>query len=91
MLQELERTLALLAFDDPCNSPFADLLLPAHRQQVKHNTQAVPIPIQQLRIFNSQYHPFLISMSVWPDKYVPMFQPLQTTWMGTFFGNPVVC
>ena len=34
VLQELERTLALLAFDDPSNSPFADLLQPAHRQQV---------------------------------------------------------
>ena len=35
VLQELERTLALLAFEDPAKSPFSDLLLPAHRQQVK--------------------------------------------------------
>ena len=34
MLQELERTLALLAYDDPASSPFSDLLSPAHRQQV---------------------------------------------------------
>ena len=35
VLQELERTLALLAFEDPAGSPFADLLSPAHRQQVR--------------------------------------------------------
>ena len=34
VLQELERTLALLAFEDPATSPFADLLQPSHRQQV---------------------------------------------------------
>ena len=34
VLQELERTLALLAFEDPAKSPFSDLLQPAHRQQV---------------------------------------------------------
>ena len=36
VLQELERTLALLAFEDPASSPFADLLQPSHRQQVGH-------------------------------------------------------
>ena len=34
LLAELERTLALLAFDDPANSPFGDLLLPSHRLKV---------------------------------------------------------
>ena len=34
VLQELERTLALLAFEDPASSPFADLLQLSHRQQV---------------------------------------------------------
>lgn len=33
-LKELERTLALLAFDRPENSPFADLLQLSHRQQL---------------------------------------------------------
>ncbi|RWS08921.1 C20orf11-like protein [Dinothrombium tinctorium] len=33
-LPELERTLALLAFDKPENSPFADLLQVSHRQQL---------------------------------------------------------
>jgi len=33
-LSDLERTLALLAFDKPENSPYADLLQVAHRQQL---------------------------------------------------------
>lgn len=35
ILTELERTLALLAFDEPHKSPFSDLLHPTHRQKVK--------------------------------------------------------
>lgn len=34
VLSELERTIALLAFEDPLSSPFGDLLQPAHRQKV---------------------------------------------------------
>nr|CAD7579206.1 unnamed protein product [Timema californicum] len=34
VLTELERTLALLAFDEPLKSPFGDLLHPTHRQKV---------------------------------------------------------
>ncbi len=34
VLEELERTMALLAFDDPTVSPFADLLSSSHRQKV---------------------------------------------------------
>ena len=34
ILSELERTLALLAFDEPLKSPFSDLLHPTHRQKV---------------------------------------------------------
>ena len=40
MLQELERTLALLVFDAPASCPFADLLTPAHRQQVASKLNA---------------------------------------------------
>lgn len=35
ILSELERTLALLAFEEPHNSPFSDLLHPSHRQKVR--------------------------------------------------------
>jgi glucose-induced degradation protein 8 len=34
VLSELERTLALLAFEQPDQCPFSDLLQPAHRQKV---------------------------------------------------------
>ena len=34
VLGELERTLALLAFEEPAQSPFSDLLHPTHRQKV---------------------------------------------------------
>ncbi|XP_035210404.1 glucose-induced degradation protein 8 homolog isoform X2 [Stegodyphus dumicola] len=34
VLSELERTLALLAFDEPERSPFGDLLHPSHRQKL---------------------------------------------------------
>ena len=40
VLQQLERTLALLAFDDPDSSPFSDLLSPGHRQQVASQLNA---------------------------------------------------
>ena len=34
VLEELERTMALLAFTDPNASPFADLMSDSHRQKV---------------------------------------------------------
>ena len=35
ILAELEKTLALLAFEDPENSPFRELLHPSQRQKVR--------------------------------------------------------
>ncbi|XP_067932085.1 glucose-induced degradation protein 8 homolog [Watersipora subatra] len=40
VLSELERTLALLAFDDPFTSPFGDLLQPSHRHKVASEVNA---------------------------------------------------
>nr|CAG4650455.1 EOG090X0CTI [Sida crystallina] len=40
ILVELERTMALLAFDDPEKSPFGDLLHPSHRQRVASELNA---------------------------------------------------
>ncbi len=37
VLDELERTLALLAFEDPAQSPFGDLLSSSHRQKVRQH------------------------------------------------------
>ncbi|KAK6183937.1 glucose-induced degradation protein 8 homolog [Patella vulgata] len=40
VLSELERTLALLAFEDPESSPFSELLHPSHRQKVASELNA---------------------------------------------------
>ncbi|XP_037077264.1 glucose-induced degradation protein 8-A homolog isoform X1 [Pollicipes pollicipes] len=40
VLTELERTLALLAFEDPANCPFGDLLNASHRQKVASELNA---------------------------------------------------
>nr|XP_022918775.1 glucose-induced degradation protein 8 homolog [Onthophagus taurus] len=40
VLSELERTIALLAFEDPMSSPFGDLLQPQHRQKVASEVNA---------------------------------------------------
>ncbi|ESO97693.1 hypothetical protein LOTGIDRAFT_152785 [Lottia gigantea] len=40
VLTELERTLALLAFEDPESSPFNELLHPSHRQKVASELNA---------------------------------------------------
>lgn len=39
ILSELERTLALLAFEEPSKSPFSDLLNQSHRQKVSRKRQ----------------------------------------------------
>ena len=57
MLNELERTLALLAFEKPQNSPFADLLDQAHRQRIASELNAAILKIehqenQQPRMMN---------------------------------------
>lgn len=46
VLVELERTLALLAFEDPINSPFGDLLQPAHRQKVVSEVNAAILKME---------------------------------------------
>ena len=40
VLEELERTLALLAFEDPEKSPYGDLLSYSHRQKVASDVNA---------------------------------------------------
>ena len=46
VLEELERTMALLAFEDPSNSPFSDLLSPSHRQKVASELNAAILKAQ---------------------------------------------
>lgn len=46
VLNELERTLALLAFEKPQNSPFADLLEQSHRQKVASELNAAILKME---------------------------------------------
>ncbi|XP_076034163.1 GID complex subunit 8 homolog protein Houki [Oratosquilla oratoria] len=46
VLRELERTLALLAFEQPHTSPFGDLLHPSHRQKVASELNAAILKAQ---------------------------------------------
>lgn len=46
ILNELERTLALLAFDQPDTSPYGDLLHPSHRQKVASELNAAILRAQ---------------------------------------------
>jgi len=46
VLTELERTIALLAFEDPLSSPFGDLLSPSHRQKVASEVNAAILKME---------------------------------------------
>lgn len=46
VLNELERTLALLAFEEPHKSPFSDLLHPTHRQKVASELNAAILKME---------------------------------------------
>lgn len=51
---ELERTLALLAFEKPQNSPFADLLDQSHRQKVASELNAAILKTEHCEITSPQ-------------------------------------
>ncbi|XP_056643658.1 glucose-induced degradation protein 8-A homolog [Diorhabda carinulata] len=46
VLSELERTVALLAFEEPLASPFGDLLAPSHRQKVASEVNAAILKME---------------------------------------------
>lgn len=46
VLNELERTMALLAFEEPSTCPFSDLLHPTHRQKVASELNAAILKIE---------------------------------------------
>ncbi|XP_066993560.1 glucose-induced degradation protein 8 homolog [Anabrus simplex] len=46
VLSELERTLALLAFEEPHKSPFSDLLHPTHREKVASELNAAILKME---------------------------------------------
>ena len=56
VLEELERTLALLAFEDPEKSPYGDLLSYSHRQKVRpQSTQC-----KKKKFYHELVHEFCI-------------------------------
>lgn len=59
-LCELERTLALLAFEEPHKSPFSDLLHPTHRQKVMivrtSSVRNALFPLFVEKVFTVNYH-----------------------------------
>ena len=60
MLGELEKSLALLAFDNPEASPFGELLHPSHRQKVgvsgaQRRTCYVYVCFELLKIFSKHF------------------------------------
>jgi len=67
VLQELERTLALLAFEDPAKSPFSDLLQPAHRQQVASQLNAAILKAEHAESTQSKLAVSL-RMLVWAQE-----------------------
>ncbi|XP_017771341.1 PREDICTED: glucose-induced degradation protein 8 homolog [Nicrophorus vespilloides] len=46
VLSELERTVALLAFEDPLTSPFGDLLQPTHKQKIASEVNAAILKME---------------------------------------------
>ncbi|CAH1117831.1 unnamed protein product [Phaedon cochleariae] len=46
VLAELERTVALLAFEEPLTCPFGDLLAPSHRQKVASEVNAAILKME---------------------------------------------
>ena len=61
--EELERTMALLAFEEPDESPFADLLQPLQRQRLSSEVNSVILESENVEA-NSKLN-VLIKMLLW--------------------------
>ncbi|XP_049542594.1 glucose-induced degradation protein 8 homolog [Anopheles darlingi] len=64
-LDNIERTMALLAFNPPYQCPFADLLEPAHRQKIASELNAAIVKIEQEE--NQQLSPLfnILKLILW--------------------------
>lgn len=67
MLNELERTLALLAFEKPAQSPFADLLDQSHRQKIASELNAAILRIEHKQNQNPRMMNVL-KLILWAQK-----------------------
>lgn len=66
-LCELERTLALLAFEKPQNSPFADLLEQSHRQKVASELNSAILKMEHQEESSPKIM-YLIKMILWAQS-----------------------
>jgi len=67
VLEELERTLALLAFEDPENSPFGDLLALSHRQKIASEFN-IAFLTQQFQDSSVSKLGFLLKFVLWAQE-----------------------
>lgn len=67
VLVELERTIALLAFEDPLSSPFADLLSPAHKQKVASEVNAAILKMEHQETTTSKIST-LLKLILWAQE-----------------------
>lgn len=67
VLNELERTLALLAFEKPQNSPFSDLLDHTHRQKVASELNSAILAIEHQENQNPRIM-YLLKLILWAQN-----------------------
>lgn len=67
ILCELERTLALLAFDEPHKSPFSDLLHPSHRQKIASELNAALLKMEHRESTSPRLNN-LLKMILWSQN-----------------------
>ena len=68
VLEELERTLALLAFEDPEKSPYGDLLSYSHRQKVRYILNRSLIQVLMTRNLRHTYPWLYLEKKKCPSK-----------------------
>jgi len=67
VLGDIERTLALLAFDEPEKSPFGDLLHPSHRQKVASEVNAAILKLENQKETTPQLTK-LLKLILWSQE-----------------------
>ncbi|XP_023015704.2 GID complex subunit 8 homolog protein Houki [Leptinotarsa decemlineata] len=67
VLSELERTVALLAFEEPLTCPFGDLLAPSHRQKVVSEVNAAILKMEHQETTTSKIST-LLKLILWAQE-----------------------
>jgi hypothetical protein len=90
-LNELERTLALFAFDKPEDSPYSDLLRVSHRQQLASEVNETILKEQSGSAESSKPHLVnLVKLMLWTQselekKKIPFLRVDTELWYAPFF------